>query len=358
MGLLKNIRMVDRVMFGRGSFDRLGDLLNARRGTSYMVFLVDDYFEGKSLVGRLPAADDDRVIMVNVDEEPKTSVADGLRDSILGQTGEPPAAVIGIGGGSVMDYAKSVSILLTNPGGATKYQGLDLVENPSLYHVGVPTLSGTGAEVSMTAILTGPEKKLGIKGVHTPFHQIVLDPELPTTVSRDQWFYTGMDAFIHNTEALAGSRANALSDALAHQSLELCRDVFTNGDPADVDSNEKLMAASLFGGLSLSYSEVGVAHAFSYGLSYILGLHHGVANCVAFGQLEEFYPDAVREFREMADRHGIEIPANVVSSVDDSRVDRMIDTAFSLEHMWLHAIGGNWREKMTRARAREILRRM
>ena len=65
-------------------------------------------------------------------------------------------------GGTILDLAKAVSIMLTNEGSSSDYQGWDLVKNPAIYHVGVPTISGTGAEVSRTTVLTGPERKLGI----------------------------------------------------------------------------------------------------------------------------------------------------------------------------------------------------
>ena len=71
-----------------------------------------------------------------------------------------PSGIIGIGGGTVMDLAKAVAIMLTNEGEAKDYQGWDLVKNPAIYHVGIPTISGTGAEVSRTTILTGPDRKL------------------------------------------------------------------------------------------------------------------------------------------------------------------------------------------------------
>ena len=77
-----------------------------------------------------------------------------------------------------MDLAKAVSLMLTNPGSSVDYQGWDLIKNPAVYHVGIPTLSGTGSEVSRTTVLTGPEKKLGINSDHTVFDQIVLDPLL------------------------------------------------------------------------------------------------------------------------------------------------------------------------------------
>jgi 3-deoxy-alpha-D-manno-octulosonate 8-oxidase len=338
MDILKNIQLVDKMIFGSGSFDQLGDIVDAKRTDSFMVFLVDDYFEETKLPERIPARKQDRVVFVNVDLEPKTTVVDGLRDSILQITGKAPDGVIGIGGGSVMDYAKALAVMLTNPGPSSKYQGFNLAQNPSVYHVGVPTLSGTGAEVSTTAVLTGPEKKLGIKGDFTPFHQIVLDPDLILNVPRNQWFYTGMDSYIHNIESLSGNYANTLGNALAHQSLELCREVFLNGSPDDRSSNEKLMVASLMGGLSLSFSEVGA--------------------CIAFNQLADYYPQGVAEFKKMVDKHGIDIPQNVTAGVSEPQIEKMIDTTLALEHMWLHALGEEWRKTMTRDKAREIYQKM
>ncbi len=74
-----------------------------------------------------------------------------------------PAGIVGIGGGTLMDIAKATSLMFTNEGSSVQYQGLNLIKKPGIYHCGVPTISGTGAEVSMTAVLTGPVKKLGLK---------------------------------------------------------------------------------------------------------------------------------------------------------------------------------------------------
>jgi 3-deoxy-alpha-D-manno-octulosonate 8-oxidase len=88
------------------------------------------------------------------------------------------SGIIGIGGGSAMDLAKAVSLMMTNPGSSADYQGWDLVKHPGVYKAGIPTLSGTGAEVSRTTVLTGPPASLGMNSDFTPFDQIVLDPEL------------------------------------------------------------------------------------------------------------------------------------------------------------------------------------
>ena len=178
--MFRIIKSVPKCLFGKGSFNQLTFVLEEMRtGSEYnFVFLVDDFFKDKPLNTRIPLKGADYIIWVNVDDEPKTEIVDRIRDQIIAAGKTPPSALIGIGGGSVLDYAKAVSVMLNNSGSSTLYQGLNLAKNQGVYHIGIPTLSGTGAEVSMTAVLTGPEKKLGIKGEFTPFDLIILDPEL------------------------------------------------------------------------------------------------------------------------------------------------------------------------------------
>ena len=112
-----------------------------------------------------------------------------------------------------MDLAKAVSLMMTNSGSSADYQGWDLVKKPGVYKAGIPTLSGTGAEVSRTTVLTGPSRKLGMNSDFTPFDQIVLDPELTANVPANQRFYTGMDCYIHCIESLEGTYGLASSGA-------------------------------------------------------------------------------------------------------------------------------------------------
>jgi 3-deoxy-alpha-D-manno-octulosonate 8-oxidase len=344
-------------MFGRGSFNQLGDILAEHRTgpDSYMVFVLDDVFVGKPLEGRLPLQPGDMLLPVNVDDEPKTSYIDQLVAKIRAYNGVQPAGIVGIGGGSAMDIAKAISLLLTNPGSSADYQGWDLIKNPSVYHVAVPTLAGTGAEISRTAILTGPVKKLGINSDHTLFHQIVLDPLLLAGVPKDQWFYTGMDCYIHDIESLNGTYINEFSKAYGEKSLELCRQVFLEDHP---DSDDKLMMASYFGGMSIAYSQVGACHALSYGLSYVLGVHHGIGCCIAFDYLEDIYPEGVAEFRRMMARHDISLPRNLTAGLSDEAMQLMVTTALNLVPLWENCLGKDWQQQMTRERCLAIYRRM
>jgi 3-deoxy-alpha-D-manno-octulosonate 8-oxidase len=359
--MFRNFKMVSKVVFGRGCFSQLEDILKEQRenSKSVMVFLVDDAFENAALKDRLPMKEHDLLIWVNVDEEPKTSYVDQLTTQVkkymVGKFGRRPDGVIGIGGGSAMDLAKAVSLMLNNEGSSADYQGWDLIKNPAVYHCAVPTLSGTGAEVSRTTVLTGPEKKLGLNSDYTVFDQVVLDPELIAGAPNPQRFYTGMDCYIHCVESLEGTYLNTFSRAYGEKAMELCRDVFLTDDE---EADDKLMMASYCGGMSIAYSQVGVCHALSYGLSFVLGLHHGIGNCVAFDYLDEFYPQGVKEFRQMMERQGIDLPRNLVNAVTDEQVNTMIDVSLVLEPLWENALGKDWKSIMTREKIRELFLKM
>lgn len=357
----KNFKNIDKVVFGRGSFDNMAGILTEKRNENdgFFLFVVDKYFEGKDLIKRVPAAENDIVKLIDVDpHEPTTEQIDSLRDEVLNSKGLP-AGVIGIGGGSIMDIAKAISLMFTNEGSSTLYQGLNLVKKPGIYHLGVPTISGTGAEVSMTAVLTGPEKKLGLKCDWTVFNQVILDPELIASVPTDKWLYTGMDTYIHCIESENGTLNNAYSHAFAEQSLKLCREIYLGKNAGQTPENDdKLMVASMMGGLSLTYSEVGVCHALSYGLSKILHEKHCYANCLAFQHLEDYYEEGVKELKQMLKQHNVVLPQGLSKNWSDETITAMAEVAYALTHMWNHAIGPDWKEKITINTIKDLYKRL
>ena len=354
--MFRNFAIVPRIIFGRGCFNQLDDIMSEKRsGNGFVVFIVDDVFQNRSLVDRIPVRGRDFILHVNVDDEPKTSYIDDLVSKLRDYSEDRPEAIIGIGGGSTLDIAKAVSLLLTNPGSAADYQGWDLIKQPAVYKVAVPTLSGTGAEISRTTVLTGPEKKLGINSDYTLYDQIVLDPELIAGVPKDQWFYTGMDCYIHDVESLEGTYINEFSRAYGEKSIELCRQVFLEDHP---DKDDKLMMASYFGGMSIAYSQVGACHALSYGLSFLLGTHHGIGCCIAFNHLDEFYPAGVGEFRTMMKKHDIILPQGVTSGLSEEQIEQMVTVALGLVPLWENCLGKEWQTLMPRERVRDLLLRM
>ena len=359
MNTYRNFPMVPRVVFGQGSFNQLGEILLPKRKHSEapFIFLVDDVFEGTELIERIPLIFNDQIIFISANEEPKTSQVDVLVQKVQSEYSEAPSGIVGIGGGTLLDLAKALAIMLTNKGSAETYQGWDLVQKPAIYHVGIPTISGTGAEVSRTTVLLGPKKKLGINSDYTTFDQVILDPDLIEGVSKEQWFYTGMDCYIHCIESLNGTYLNAFSQSYGEKALDLCKEVYLSKLTPE-ESRDKLMMASWHGGMSIAYSQVGVAHALSYGLGYLLGVKHGIGNCLVFQHLEEFYPEGVVLFNEMREKHGIVLPVGICKNLSDQEYNTMIEVALGMAPLWENALGKNWKQIITPEKLKSIYKKI
>ena len=272
----------------------------------------------------------------------------------------PYSAIIGLGGGSTMDTAKAVSNLLNNEGKAEDYQGWDLVPKPGVYKIAIPTLSGTGAEASRTCVMTNPKTglKLGMNSDFTLFDHIIMDSNLSSSVPRDQYFWTGMDSYLHCVESLEGTHRNAISDAYSRQALSLCREVFLSEEMQSPENREKLMVASYLGGCAIASSFVGIIHPFSAGLSVVLGTPHCKANCITMRAMEDFYPKYYKEFWEMAEKQKVNIPKNPCKDLDDSDWNLLFESTIIHEKPLTNALGSNFKSILTPERVRQTFAMM
>ncbi len=359
------VRNVGGFTIGRGSLQRLPAFVDARRdvvgGEARAVYLVDSFFaDRQDLMTRLGARTTDIVRFVDATDEPTTDGIDVITNEIRGQLGDMPATIVGFGGGTTMDTAKAVANLLTNGGKAADYQGWDLVKLPGVHKIAVPTISGTGSEATRTCVMTNTASglKLGMNSDFTVFDQMVLDPDLTATVPRDQYFYTGMDAYIHCIEALAGSYRNAVGDAYSRETVNLCRQVFLADDMMSVEAREQLMVASYLGGCAIATSYVGVVHPFSAGLSVVLGLHHCIANCIALNALGEFYPVEHAEFQMMMEKQKVTLPTGVCADLSDEQYQRLVASTVVHAKPLTNALGVDFRSILTDERVIEIFKRM
>ena len=356
--MFRHFKMVDYVVYGRGCCNQLDEILAPRRkNDAPMIFLLDHFFQNSPLTERIPIRGKDKIIFADVTFEPKTKQVDALTTELKNEFGSI-SGIIGIGGGSTMDLAKAVSLMMTNEGSSADYQGWDLVKKPGVYKVGIPTLSGTGAEVSRTCVLTGPQRKLGMNSDFTPFDQIILDPELTKNAPANQRFYTGMDCYIHCIESLQGTYLNEFSKSYGEKALELCQYVFLEKDNWDDECDDKLMMASYAGGMSIAYSQVGVTHAVGYGLSFLLGTKHGIGNCIVMNHLEEYYPEGVDEFKRMVEKNKIDIPQGVCKGLTDEQFDTMINVSLGMKPLWENALGKDWEKIMTREKLRALYEKL
>jgi 3-deoxy-alpha-D-manno-octulosonate 8-oxidase len=349
-------KQVPRLLFGEGTLSRVNELLPAKTtNNDYNVYVIDDVLKGSKILENLKFDQTDWIEWFPASKkEPSTIQVDKLRDSIVNdRNNKMPVAIIGIGGGSTMDIAKAISVMLCNDGTSRNYQGWDLVPNAGIYKIGIPTISGSGAEASRTAVLMGADRKFGINSDYSMFNAIIMDSLLIKSVPTDQRFYSGMDCYIHCVESLEGTMINELARGYADKALKLCDKVFLEDGDDDM-----LMTASYMGGVSIVNSEVGICHALSYGLSIELDYRHGFANCVAFNVLDEYYGDYVKKFRDMLKLHNIELPLNVCQGMSEEAIDRMIDMTLRMERPLTNALGENWKNILTRDKIRDLYLQM
>ncbi len=365
---IKLVRNVGSFNFGRGAIADLAGHVESRRVSAKstgaderVIFVIDQFFKGRSdILARLPRRHDDVVLIVDTTDEPTTAGIDSLVAEVRAVGVSVPATIVGFGGGITLDTAKAIANLLTNPGSAADYQGWDLVKNPAVHKIGVPTISGTGAEATRTCVMTNKATglKLGMNSDFTVFNHLVLDPDLTATVPRDQYFFTGMDAYIHCIEALAGSYRNAVGDAYSHETINLCQKVFLGDDMMSDQSREDLMVASYLGGSAIATSYVGVVHPFSAGLSVVLGIHHCVANCITMRAMEEFYPEAFTEFWTAVDRQGVVVPEGVARSLTDEQYKSLYDSTVVHSKPLTNALGEDYKNTLTFDKVVELFKMM
>ena len=123
-------------------------------------------------------------------------------------------------------------------------------------------------------------------------------------------------------------------------------------------NREKLMVASYFGGCAVGTTYVGVLHPFSAGLSVVLGMHHGIANCVAMTAMEEFYPRELEEFWRMVEKQNIPVPRGVCRNLNEEQYDLLYEATIIHEKPLTNALGDDFKSILTKEKVIEIFRSM
>jgi 3-deoxy-alpha-D-manno-octulosonate 8-oxidase len=365
---VKLVKNVGRYNIGASSLGEIIELLlRVRRGaierneSRQVIFLVDQFFKTDSTLPiRLGFELGDAFEFISTEDEPRTDDIDKLVASLLQRGFKKPSAIVGMGGGITMDFAKAISNLLTNGGKASEYQGWDLVQVPGIFKIGIPTISGTGAEATRTCVMTNTASglKLGMNSDFTVFDHVIMDPELTATVPRDQYLHTGMDAYIHCIEALAGTYRNAIGDAYSRETISLCRQAFLDDNMQTPANRERLMVASYLGGCAIATSYVGLVHPLSAGLSVVLGIHHCVGNCIVMNAMADYYPNAYAEFCKMTERQNITIPTGVCNDLDDNKFKALYDASIIHQKPLTNALGENYKSTLTLEKVTELFKKM
>ena len=357
---MTSIKNINQIYFHRGAFSSLDPKIKEIGATAAStVFFIDSYFEDKINILPFDFSSYLNVFFNNTEKEPTVELIDFFTQSIFDKNIEINL-IVSIGGGATLDVGKAVSNMLTNTGKAEDYQGWDLVKKPGVYKIGIPTLSGTGAESSRTCVLSNKRKniKMGMNSHFSVYNELILDPSLTESVPFNQYFYSAMDTYIHCIESLNGKLKNVFSDSFSNSALDICKEVFDSNDPMSDKNREKIMLASYFGGVAIANSMVGIIHPFSAGLSSVFGSHHCVSNCVVMLAMEEFYPNEVKEFSSFVEKHKILIPKITEQILDESILQKLYEATIVHEKPLSNALGDNFKTILTFDKVSELFHKI
>ena len=226
MNRLITIEGIKRTIFGIGSINQIGLECEAL-GASRVLLVMDQTLSKTDICLRIQELI--KLSKVNcflypeVTPEPDPKLADIGADFAKK---EKVSCIIGVGGGSTMDVAKAIGILVKNDGKAVDYIGLNMVKKAGLPTIMIPTTAGTGSEVTFTSVFTMRETRTK-GGINSPFlypHTAILDPELTLDLPPYITAYTGMDALTHAIESFTSIQAHFISEPISLKAIELISD--------------------------------------------------------------------------------------------------------------------------------------
>lgn len=199
---------------------------------------------------------------------------------------------VAVGGGSSIDLAKAVNVLMTNDGTIGQYGGMNMVKNPCLPLIAIPTTAGTSSEITNVSALIDTEKVVKyvvIDNYITP-SDVIADPEFTKTMPAGVTAATGMDAITHAVESYISNMATPLTEYHALKGLEILHKnlpkAVRNGE--DMEAREQMMLGCIITGFSFSNANLGLVHGIAHTLSAHFGLAHGMANAAVLPYVMEY----------------------------------------------------------------------
>lgn len=300
---LKNsvFRIPAQITIGSGSAETVGAEAKRLGGTS--IFVISDpalqsVGVTDQIVASLKAAGLGTAVYTAIEPEP---VVDSVAPCLEAAKASGSNLVVGVGGGSAIDTAKAIAVLLGNEGSARDYLGVGVVPKRGVPAIMIPTTAGTGAEVTPNSVFAVPELK-DKRAIVSPYiipDVAIIDPLLTLSVPPKVTASTGMDALCHAIESYTSVKASALTEPYSLEAIRLIgnnlRTVVQDG--TNLSAREAMAQGSLLAGIAIGSAGTNAVHALAYPVQGRYHVPHGVANSLllpyvmvfnCLGDLEKF----------------------------------------------------------------------
>lgn len=286
------IELPARAIFGAGSSNQIDQEIR-RLGASSVLLVTDEFMLSSGAAELLKEAIDAAglrcAVFADVQPDPTdVNVAAGLEAVRACE----PDVIVAVGGGSVLDAAKMIAVLVTNTEPVRHYRGYHQIINAGLPLIAIPTTAGTGSEATRVAVITDTERdeKLMILDGNLVPAVAIVDHELSATMPPALTAFVGVDTLTHGIEAYVSTLANPITDALAISCVRLVGENLERAwsDGRDLDARAGMAFAAYAGGAAFANASVGLVHGMSRPIGAVFHVPHGLSNAVLLPTVTRF----------------------------------------------------------------------
>jgi alcohol dehydrogenase class IV len=281
-----------RIEFGSGSLSNVAERVT-ELGGSRVLIVTDEVLMAIGVTDRVTTVLDEAKIeyVVFTDVEPEPDAAGVHAGAEALQAGECDV-IIAIGGGSVLDTGKAISLISRNPGHIRDYAGLGVPTQPGVPVIAIPTTAGTGSEATIWAVISekAQQTKYGVGGPHMTADLALLDPDLSVSLPPKLTAVTGLDALAHALESYVNKATQPISEALSEKSMELVarslREAVWGGN--NLAARSDMLLASTLAAAAFNSTRLGLAHALAMPLGAKAKIPHGDVVSILLPQVMRF----------------------------------------------------------------------
>lgn len=280
------------ITFGRNSVKELPKLIKEYKAKKVMlVYDAGVKFAGiaDTVLDRLKEAEVEIVIFDKVIPNPTNEIVE--KAAVIAKN-EEVDAFVAVGGGSSIDLAKAINVLMTNPGPIGRYGGIGMVEHELLPLIAIPTTAGTSSEITNVSALIDTEKVIKYVVIDNKLvpSKVIIDPEFTKTMPASVTASTGMDAITHAVESYISNMATPFTEYNSLQGLKI---IYHNLPKAvkngsDMEAREQMMLGCVITGFGFSNANLGLVHGIAHTLSAHFQLAHGMANATVLPYVMAF----------------------------------------------------------------------
>ena len=330
--------MVNRVVlnetsyFGRGSREKLVEEI-LKRGYTKILLVSDKTLKQAGVTGKVTSLLDEKGILynefLNIKPNPTT---ENVKEGLMAAQVYNVDAIVAVGGGSVIDTAKAISIVMTNPehGQIVSLEGAVDTRNKGLPLFAIPTTAGTAAEVTINYVITDEisVKKMVCVDVHDIPVCSIIDPDLMQDMPQQLAASTGMDALTHAMEGYITKAAWLIPDMFAINAMAI---IYKNLEKAanekDAIAVEKMAYAQYIAGMGFSNVGLGIVHSMAHSLGAYFDTPHGIANAMLLPHVLRFNGQVCPKlFRNIGRSFGL----NMDNLSDEEAVNKVVDAVQEL----------------------------